>query len=71
MRELIKKYPDMAKIVLDNCIVEKNNNQKTLKFYNCEFLEDTFKYRQEKDAFKHVRNWLKYLGIPFDVSRLS
>ena len=56
MRELIRKFPEMAKKVLDKCVKAEENNQKKVKIYNCEFLEDTFKYKHiGKDDFRHVR----------------
>ena len=62
MRELIRKFPEMAKIVLKNCVKEKKNNQKKVTLFNCEFLEDTFKYTE---SYQHVRKWLNLKEVKF------
>ena len=58
MRELIRKFPEMAEKVLNKCVKEEENNQKKVRIYNCEFLEDTFKYKTiGKGDFRHIRYW--------------
>ena len=53
MRMLIRKFPDIAEIVLDHCYKEKRLDADTCVEMNFEFIEDTFNY-QEK-AVKNER----------------
>ena len=52
MRKLIRKFPDIAEIVLNNCKEEKQKtlDQPRTTKYIFEFLEDTYKYRYEKES---------------------
>ena len=46
MRMLIRKCPELAEIVLDQCYKEKHIlNEGTIVDMNFEFIEDTFNYR--------------------------
>ena len=47
MRKLIRDFPDVAEMVLEKCIEvqPRFENQKRLKRYIIEFLEDTYKYK--------------------------
>ena len=47
MRQLIKDFPEAAEKVLDKCKEEDTKNKSTT--YINEFLEDTYKYRLEKE----------------------
>ena len=47
MRMLIRKYPDLAEIVLDHCYKEKKNHGEGIFVdMTFEFIEDSFNYRQ-------------------------
>ena len=46
MRMLIRKYPDLAEIVLDHCYKEKKNHGEGIFVdMTFEFIEDSFNYR--------------------------
>ena len=46
MRMLVRKYPDLAEIVLDQCYKEKKNlGEGIFVDMTFEFIEDSFNYR--------------------------
>ena len=55
MRMLVRKYPDLAEIVLDQCYKEKQKDQDFLVEMNFEFIEDSFNYQQKKTL---ETNWV-------------
>ena len=49
MRMLIRKYPDLAEVVLDQCYKEKKNlGEGVFVDMTFEFIEDSFNYRYTK-----------------------
>ena len=48
MRMLIRKFPDMAEVVLDQCYREKQIENEFSVEMNFEFIEDSFNYQQRK-----------------------
>ena len=52
MRMLIRKYPDLAEVVLDQCYKEKKNlGEGVFVDMTFEFIEDSFNYRYSIDTF--------------------
>ena len=55
MRMLIRKYPELAGLVLDRCYKEKEVDQKPCVEMNFEFIEDSFNYQQKPSG---DTNWM-------------
>ena len=50
MRMLIKKFPDLAELVLDKCYREVKRDSEVCIEMNFEFVEDTFNYQKKGEA---------------------
>ena len=53
MRNLIRKFPDLAEAVLDKCYKETKSRNQLSAEMNFEFIDDTFNYTRKKKTFVH------------------
>ena len=55
MRMLIRKYPDLAELVLDQCYKEKKNlGEGVFVDMTFEFIEDSFNYRYRQILLEQI-----------------
>ena len=66
MRQLIKKFPDLAELVLDKSYKEVKRDSEVCIEMNFEFVEDTFNYKKQKTGDKREGDSMNPMNfIPF------